>query len=146
MALINDGFATTVEFSQAPSGFLLLIEETGVTPFGIDGGDPIDTTSMRRTTWRTAQPRALKTLTPLQEVVKYDVACFAEILAMININQQVTLTYPDDKTLIAWGFIKSFTPQELREGGIGLATIVVIPTNQNDSGEEVAPSGTAVSS
>lgn len=143
MAVLDDGFATTIEFSEADSDFVLQVEETGVTPAGIDGGEPIDTTSMRRTTWRTAKPRQLKTLTPITEIVKYDPAAMATLLAMINVNQQITTTYPDDKTSIIWGYVKSATPQENREGQLPLMTIVIQPTNQNNSGVETAPSGTA---
>lgn len=142
MSRIDDGFSTTISFASNDSVYLY---EKEVTPPGIDGGDEIDTTTMLNTAWRTRQPRSLKTLTECSAVVAYDPAIYDDILDMLNDNQLITITFPDTATLAFWGWLKSFTPNACVEGEQPTANIVIVPSNQADSGSEVAPDYTAAS-
>lgn len=136
MARIDDGFATLITFSE--NSAVSFYEKT-VTPPGVEGGGEVDTTTMRNTAWRTRSPKKLKTLSNGSITVAYDVAVFDEIVAMVNVNQLITVTFPDGETLSFWGWLDSFKPGEIQEGEQPTAEIEIIPSNQNSSGVEVAP-------
>jgi len=139
MAIMKDGFSTTFTFSLAPSGFTLRMHEQEVTPPGFDGGGSVDWTDMRNTSFRTFSPKTLVTLAECSAVVKYDPLVLEEIFDMINDNQQITVTFPDDTFVTFWGYINSFVPGNNVEGSQPTATITIIPTNVNDSDEETEP-------
>jgi len=137
MARIDDGFGALISFgsnSAAP-----YIWEKGITPPGVDGGDAVETTTLRNSVWRTMSPRKLKTLTQIAFRAAYDPAVYESILSLINVNQEITITFPDNTTLKFWGWLKNFTPGELSEGTQAEAECVIVPSNQNNSGQEVSP-------
>jgi hypothetical protein len=139
MGWINDGFSTTMYFSNAPSGVTLYFEEIDVTPPGVDMGGPNDTTTMRNSTWRTRQPKKLKTLTPMTATCKYDPRIYSQILDMIGVITDVVVTFPDGETEQFKGWIDKFIPNALVEGEMGTAVVTVEPSNQSAAGVEVAP-------
>ena len=136
MARIDDGFATLIEFSEDSD---VQMWEKEVTPPGVSGGGENDTSTMRNTAWRTRSPKGLKTLSNSSFVAAYDPAVYDEIVAMCNVNQQITVTFPDDSTLTFWGWIDEFTPNAAVEGEQPTAEVTIIPSNQNASGTETAP-------
>lgn len=133
---LDDGFSTTISFSENPS---VKLWEKEVTPPGIDGGGAIDTTTMRNTEWRTMWPKALKTLTEATVSAAYDPAVYDELLAMIQVNQLITITFSDGSSLAFWGFLNGVNPQSVKEGDQPVASVSIIPTNQNASKVETAP-------
>lgn len=137
---IDDGFKTTVDFANIPSP---LFWEKTVTPPGISGGGANDVTTMRSTRWRQMASKKLVTLTAFTIVCAYDPAIYEDIVAQMQINQEVTINFPDGSTVVFWGFIDEFTPGENTEGAQPTATITVIPSNQDDTQAEVAPVYTA---
>ena len=136
MARMDDGFSTTITFADYPS---VSLWEKEVTPPGVAGGGENDTTTMRNTTWRTKSPKQLKTLSECSFVAAYDPAVYDDIVSMVNVNQQITVTFPDDTTLVFWGWLDEFTPARSVEGEQPTAEITIIPSNQNDSLAETAP-------
>lgn len=145
MTIQTDGFSTTIEFSASASGILLttLMKEKEVTPPGVDAGGENDTTSMRNTDFRTKQPKSLKTLMNSSLVVFYDPAILDEILATVGVNQSIVITFPDISTWTFWGWLNEFVPNAQVEGEPPTANITIIPSNQNNSGEEVPPAYSA---
>jgi len=139
MAWLNDGFPTTVYFSNAPSGVTLYFQETAVTPPGVDYGGENDTTTMRNIAWRTMQPKNLKTLTSFTETCKYDPAVLDQIQNMMGTITTVVITFPDNSTWRFQGWIDKFIPGEVVEGAMATAEVTVIPSNQTADGTEVAP-------
>ena len=143
MAIMEDGFSTTISFSSSElssSGVLTLyMQEKEVTPPGVDGGEKIDVTTMRNTSWRTFAPRNLKTLMEAPINVAWDPGLYDEMNNMINDNQSITITLPDTATIVFWGFVKSFTPSAHVEGSQPMASVSIEPTNRNASGAETAP-------
>ncbi len=139
MGIQEDGFSTTISFSSGGSGISVFMAEKTVTPPGISGGGANDVTTMRNTEWRTMAAKKLKTLTNSSVSVAYDPAIYDEILELIQTNQLITVTFPDDATVDFWGFLDEFTPGDSVEGEQPTADIVIIPTNRNESGVEVAP-------
>lgn len=140
MARMDDGFSTTISFS-ADSDVQLWEKE--VTPPGVSGGGPIETSTMLNTAWRTMWPKALKSLTESSLVAAYDPAVYDEIVAMVGVNQLITITFPDDSTLAFWGWLDEFTPNANVEGEQPTAQVTIQPSNQNSSKVEVAPVYTA---
>ncbi len=136
MARLDDGFATLIEFAEDSD---VQMWEKEVTPPGVSGGGENDTSTMRNTTWRTKSPKGLISLSEASLVVAYDPAVYDEIIAMVNTNQQITITFADDSTLVFWGWIDEFTPGAAVEGEQPTAELTIIPSNQNASGTETAP-------
>lgn len=133
---LDDGYQTLISFAADPT---VLFEEKTVTPPGIDGGGEIDTTTMLNTTWRTRNPKALITLSNASMTVAYDPAVFPEIVALVNVNTLITVTFPDGDTLAFWGWLNTFVPGENTEGEQPTADIEIIPSNRDAGGNEIAP-------
>ena len=143
MARTDDGFSTTISFASAPSGFSVELYEKQLQPPGISGGGPIDTTTMQNSAYRTFWPKSLKTLTPATLQIAYDPTIYDSMIAMVNDNQLITITFPDSSTLAFWGWIDEFTPNANVEGEQAIADVTIQPSNQNDSKVEVAPAWAA---
>jgi hypothetical protein len=144
MARIDDGYRTLITFSETP---ITLAWEKSVTPPGIDGGGSIDITTMRNgdgtTGWRTFAPKALKTLTESTATCAYDPEMYDECLDALQVNQLITITFPDGATEAFWGWLDKFMPGELVEGEQPTAEITIVPSNwSEDTGLEVAPVNT----
>lgn len=125
---MDDGYRTLITFSADPD---VQLWEKSVKPPGLEGGEPIDTTTMHNDTLRTASPRALKTMTAGSIKCAYDPILFTSILALINVEQTITVTFPDTTTLAFYGFVKSFSPEDLQEGDQPMASVEFVPTNQD---------------
>lgn len=118
--------------------------EITVTPPGIDGGDEIDTTTMHNDTWRTKSARTLKDMTECSVTAAYDPSIYTAILAAINVETTITVTFPDGSTLAFFGYVKSFEPGALEEGTMPECTITIVPTNVDSSHVEQSPVLTSV--
>ena len=139
MAYLTDGHQTLITFDALGSGVTLLLKETTVTPPGIDSGGENDTTTMRNETWRTKQPKHLKTLTDGSCTFQYDPGIYDQILDIIGVNGLITITFSDESTLEFYGWLNNFTPGECVEGSMPTATGTIICSNQTDAGVETAP-------
>lgn len=107
---------------------------------GIDGGEPIDTSTQHNDTWRTFAPRSLKTLMPFTCRCAYDPVFYTEFLAQTNNKQGVTDHFPDTSMLSFWGFPQKIEPDGLSEGGFPTANVTFVPTNQDPTtGAEEPP-------
>lgn len=133
---IDDGFSTTIEFADFPA---VLFWEKTVTPPGVDGGGPNDTTTMRNLTLRTQAPKKLKTMTEMTASVAYDPQALQDAFDMVNVNQLITVNFPDGSNWAFWGWLNSITPDEISEGAQPTASVSIQPSNQNDSGAETDP-------
>jgi len=136
---LTDGHPTLITFYALGTGVAILLKETTVTPPGVAAGGENDTTTMRNTTWRTKQPKQLKTLTNGACTFQYDPAIYDQVLSIIGVNGVVRVDFPDDSAIEFWGWLDDFTPGECAEGAMPTATGTVICSNQDDSGNEVAP-------
>jgi hypothetical protein len=125
---LDDGYSTKITFAADTD--VSLWEKT-VKPPGIDGGDAIDTTTMHNTTYRTMASRALKTLTESSVKCAYDPDLYNQILALVNNETAITVTFPDGSTLAFWGYLRTFEPDDLTEGSQPEATVNISPTNVN---------------
>lgn len=137
---IDDGFSTVIEFANTPN---VQFWEKSLKPPGIAGGGANETTTMRNTRWRTNAPKKLLTLTESTITVAYDPALYNTIVAQLQVNQLCTITFADGSTLAFWGWIDEFEPDDVQEGEQPTATVTIIPSNQDDTPQEVAPVYTA---
>jgi len=144
MSRIDDGHPTYIDFENAPSQGLLIWEKE-VTPPGLDGGGPNDTTTMRNVSWRTRAPKHLISLTAGSFTAAYDPEAFEILLDQLNVNQLITVTFPNGDTYAFYGWLNNFTPNTVVEGEQPTATCSIEPSNQNASGVETDPVYTAAS-
>ncbi len=145
MGILTEGFPTKVTFTSAEltSGVVTfdVMNELEVTPPGIAGGGANDTTGMRNIKFRTRHPKKLVTLTSSTLIIKFDPAVYDEMIAMVNDNQAITVTFSNDATLVFWGWVDSFTPDACVEGAQPTATVVMEPSNMDadDNNAEKGP-------
>jgi len=135
MPHLEDGFSTTISIGGSGVTFW----EVSVTPPGIDGGEPIDQTTMHNATFMTFAPQSLFTLTAASAEGAYDPAIYPAILSVINVESLITVNFPDTSTYAFWGFMKSFAPGALTKGAQPRATFTIAITNRNASGVETPP-------
>lgn len=140
--VLPDGYQSLVTFATDPD---VSVWEKGITPPGIDGGEPIEQTTMHNADWRTFAPRSLKTLTPHTFMCAYDPDAFNQLYALVNVPTTVTVRFGDGSTLAFYGFLQKFEPAELVEGTQPEATVTVVPTNYDHVNKvEAAPVLTSV--
>lgn len=123
---LDNGHSTTIAFGLDTN---IEFWEVETEAPAINGGDPIDTTTMHNATWRTKAPRTLKDLEPFTVVVAYDPNIYNSILVLINETEEVTIHFPDTSSLDFFGYIQSFDPDPLVEGEQPRATVTIVPTN-----------------
>jgi len=138
---LDDGFSTKLAFSAFPT---VEFYEKDVKMPGWDGGEPIETTTMRNITYRTFSPRALKTLTPLTITAAYTSDFFnnSMALALVNTNQEVTVTLPDLSTFKFWAFVRSIEPSSNVEGQQPTVSLTIQPSMTNTTKVETPPTFT----
>lgn len=139
---LKDGFSSLVTITSLPN---ISLWEVSAKPPGLDGGDAINTTTMHNTTYRTMAPRALKTLTESTFKAAYDPGVISTLVGLINVETTFTQDFADGSTWAYYGYLKAFEPDELVEGTMPLATVTVVPTNWDPSGQvEAGPAVVSV--
>lgn len=135
---LKDGYQTLFTFEDAPD--VALWEKT-VKPFGLDGGDMIDITTMHNETLRTFWPRSLITLTEGSFTAAYDPAVVQTLISdVLNVPQAITAHYPDGSSDTFYGALTKFERGDHKEGEFPEATCTVVPTNTDpDTDEEELP-------
>lgn len=140
MTVQRDGHGALVSFASDSSVQMWAKE---ITPLGLEGGGPIDVTTMNNTAWRTQYPKTLKQAKALSMVVAYDPAVYDEIITMLNSNQAITLTFNDNSTVVFYGWINDFQPGRISSGEQPTAELTIEVSNLNGSGVETAPAYSA---
>jgi len=136
---LTDGFSTVVTFELGPD---ISFFEKEVTPPGVTGEGPINTTTMYNDTWRTAWPKSLQTAQAITmngafATSSYDDSVatttpdvtYAGVMGMIGVNQRITINFPDFTTLEVMGWIEDFKPRELKEGEQPMAELTLHISN-----------------
>lgn len=124
---LEDGHQALIAFQVNADAMFWELE---VQPPIIDGGDPIETTTQHNAALRTFSPQSLYTLEPHTVRVAYDPCINDEIIdGMVNMNDSITVHYPDGSTFSFWGYLKRFEPDPMVRGEMPTATITVVPTN-----------------
>jgi len=123
--LMKDGFKTLI----AINGVTPVFEEIEVTPPALDAGGTITQTTMRNTKMRTMLGKQLVTLGKISVKVAYDPKAYAQIFAVLGSNRYITVTFPDNSTLVFYAVVDKFTPDALKEGERPEATLELEPSN-----------------
>jgi len=131
-----DGFKSLIAFSKRPA---IQLWERDVKPPGIDGGEPINITTMHNVAWRTFFPKSLKTLDAMTFVAGYDPDVIADLLAMVNLNQSFTFFWPSGDYIDFWATMTKFEPGEMKEGEFPTATVTISPTNLDTETNPASP-------
>lgn len=139
---LRDGYQSLITLGLDPD---IEFWEKVPQPPGVDGGDPIEQTTMHNDVWRTQSPRALKTLTPITVRVAYDPAVYPQIIAAINRPDTITNKWADGSTLAWFGYARSFIPDPLTEGQQPEAVLTLVPTNEDHANDYVESGPTLVS-
>lgn len=133
MAILNDGFNTTINFPFAGTLFI----EKEITPPSLDGGGEINITAMRNFFWRTRAPKFLRTLDKIALKVRFDPKIYfiAAMPSQLNVNQIIGLIFPvltnsPPRTLSFPGWANKFSPGSFKEGEEPLADMEIIPSMQ----------------
>ena len=96
-------------------------------------GDFKNNTTMHNIRVRTKTPPKLVDVTNAPGVCQYDPAVLHVILhTILGVNDQITYEFEDGSTIVIWGALKSFLPQQLVENQTPLADFEVVPTNYDD--------------
>jgi hypothetical protein len=125
-AKLLDGFPTRIAFASKPD---LRIWENGAKPPGFDGGEAIPTSTHHNVKYHTAAPRKLLKVGPVTFKAAYDTRALNDIQSLINVQDAVTLIFPDGTTVAFWGFLQKFEPDDNEEGKFPMANCTVVPTN-----------------
>lgn len=133
---LKDGFDCVISFAADNDVSLF---QVGMTPPGVDGGDPVDTTTMHNTAWSTFQPQTLKTMTEAAITAAYDPDVLEDIIALINVKTTITVHFYGGGTWCFYGYLKSFKPNGCQRGTMPLADCAIQPTNCDSTGAEQAP-------
>lgn len=129
---LDDGFKCVTTFALDPDIELWEIE-TGIP--GLDGGDPINTTTMHNVRWRTMAARALITLSEATIKAAFDPVVYTNLLSILNVETTITETFPDGSTLAYFGFMRMLTFDPLVEGTMPTCTVTKTPTNWDPVGK-----------
>ena len=133
--MITDGYPTRIDFAADAD---VNLWEKVVQPPGMDGGGAINITTMLNATYRTSAPKSLISMTESSFTAGYDPAVYDDIIALINVNGLITITFSDTSTLAFYGFLNLFEPNDHEEGEHPEAEVTIVPTLQN-AGTETAP-------
>lgn len=137
---LPDGFKTTIAFSLAPA--IALWEKT-VMPPGIEGGEPINISTMLNNYWHTKWPRSLVDISDAQSEYAYDPdavwATGANVLGILNVNQSITVWFPDNSAISFYGWLRSFKHKSHVEGEFPLADSIIVVSNTDSNFNEQGP-------
>ena len=106
--------------------------EKEVTPFGLEGGDKIDVTTMHNHYVRTYAAQALYEAADGEMTAAYDPGVLSRLTGTggaINTNKAITIHFPDTSTWDTYGYIKTFSPSALSNGEQPEASVTVVFTN-----------------
>jgi len=125
--MFDEGYQSLITFAADPD-FSFWEEVVGAP--GIDGGEPVPTTTMHNTTIRTKSPRQLKEHTPFQVQGRIASGTIDQAYALINVNGWITVKWPDGTQYSFPGYLKSIQPGQAQEGTPLQATLEIVPTGQ----------------
>jgi hypothetical protein len=131
-----EGYASFLGFASKST---LGVWATSVTPLGLDGGDPIDCSTMHSVTFRERDPRSLITTTDAKVEGFYDPDAWPDLIAIINKIETITIWFPDNSTLAFFGFLKSAEFGALTEGEAAKITLTIVGTHRDPTTGTVTP-------
>ena len=125
---IPDGYQSELTFASSPGAWFWEIDPK---PPAIDGGEPIDTTTMLNSAWRTMSPQSLKKLDNIALKAAYDPDLINSLVSVLinNPADTITIRFPDHSTWAMYGYLQKWEPDALQIGKMPTATMTVVVTN-----------------
>ena len=142
---LEDGQNTVIAFGSYPTALIYAktVAPPGIIGEGLDGEKGwLETTSNENTAWRTFIPKKFKALSPCVLVAAYNPTVYSTIVSMAQINQLITITFPDGTVITFYGWLGHFVPQPIEKGEQPTAEIIIYPSNLNGSEVETGPTVT----
>jgi hypothetical protein len=128
MAILLDGFRTTIGFGAGNTASTLYLEKF-VTPPGLDARDGIDITNMRNIKYLTMIPKQLVKWSNMTAEVQWDPALFDPATIVIGVNTNIWITFPNGARLMFYGWVDKIVPGQLKEGENPTATLTIIASH-----------------
>lgn len=140
-ARLRDGYQALVAMSVAPD--LSFYEEAVGMP-GVEGGEPINTTTQWNTLYRTMAARALQTLTPFTVTGAFHSDILIDLADVVNVEGSISVHFPDNGAITFYGYLQNFQGPQMVEGTMPVGTVTFVPTNTDPvTGTEQGPIYTA---
>ena len=145
--IMEDGFPTTISFDgidpvgeNGPQNFCV----KSLTPPAYVMGGANDVSCMSNTAFRTKASKKLIDVSDITVSGYYNAALYNDFLNQLGVNQEIVITFPPvggaaAQTLTLFGFLDSFTPGNHEEGSAPEATLVIVVSNRDANGDEIAP-------
>lgn len=133
---LYEGYKTLITFALDSN--IALWEDT-VKPFGFDGGEKVDITTMHNTSVKQYIPQTLIDITDGEMEVAYDPAELANIRAAINRRDTITVRFASGQRWAMYGYLQKFDPQQIQRGQMPKATVSFVATNLDSSNAEQVP-------
>lgn len=125
---LSNGYKALITLNSIPT---LEIWEIEVGAPGIDGGDPVDTTTQHNTVLVTREPASLIDLTPFDVTCAFDPIIYTRALTYVNKKDTITVKFPDGTTLAFYGWFQNLSPPTMVRGTMPTMTLTICPANQN---------------
>jgi len=139
--MAREGLGASISFGTSTITF----DNITLSGLGIEGGDAIESTLLSHLSVRTKKARELYEVPDLTFTGDMDSISFTQLKNAVNVNQQITFTFPSDcetNTVVFWGYLKNFTSGEAAEGERWTGTGTIVATLQDNSRNEVEPTVT----
>lgn len=102
--------------------------EYNVAPPGFTADPPIKTTTHFNTAFHTFAAAKLSKMEDVKLKVLYDPIVYDSIMAVLNKETTITITFPDGATIAFYGYLMSFIPAGLVQGTVPDADITIVST------------------
>jgi len=122
---LYDGFVSKITFAADPN---ITFWEKSVKLPSLDGGEPINRSTMFNTVFKTKHPGGLVDVTPATAKVAYSLQAYTDITAIINDETTITVTVCDGSQLSFFGYLQKFEPDELVPNTHPEAAITIVAT------------------
>lgn len=123
---LDEGFSATLAMENLTT--ISFWEKTMGAP-AIEGGDPIDQSTMHNSVWMTQLPPTLLKLEPFTLTAAYDPNVISQAIAQTNANQTMTVTWPDGSTLSFYGWLRKIEFADMSHGTLPECTVTIEPSN-----------------
>lgn len=134
---VIEGLGTSLTIGSATIRYVTL------KGWGVDGGDALNATALDNTAWVTKLPQTLKELPDITFTAIFDPAEFDDIVAEVNVNQQLVMTFSYQGaslgTFTFWGYLKNFDADEGEKGVEWKGGGTIVATNLDAAYAETAP-------
>lgn len=145
MGLLTDGYQTLITLTNTGNAGQqqTVFKEREGTPPAVTLGGPIDTHTMRNKWRMTKAPKHLYNVDASTFQVQYDPVMYLMLITgairVLGLNQEITITFPDGRRYVDWGWVEDFKPTGHKHGDFPLAELKIEWSGTDSAGNEVKP-------